>query len=152
MLQSSANMRRFVDSIIAGVVGFLWVMLALAFLVALFGIVNTIAMNVLEQTRELALLRAVAMTRRQMRRMIVCQAAMIGLIGLMPGTLAGAALAYWLNTGSLPTMGRSVKFDLYPHLLLATVAAALGMVLAAALIPAARAARLNIIAALKQDG
>ena len=65
----------------------------LGFVVAAFGIANTLTMNVLEQTRELALLRVVAMTRRQVRKMVLSQAGIIGLIGLVLGTLAGIGTA-----------------------------------------------------------
>ena len=57
-------------------------LLVLGFLVAAFGIANTLTMNVLEQTRQIALLRVVAMTRRQVRKLILSQAVIIGAIGL----------------------------------------------------------------------
>ena len=65
LLQSLAAVHRIVQGMLMGIVGGLWVLLALSFMVAAFGMVNTLTMNVLEQTRELALLRAVAMTRTQ---------------------------------------------------------------------------------------
>jgi putative ABC transport system permease protein len=151
LLQSQAATHRFIDTMINGAVGGLWVLLALCFLVASFGIVNTLTMNVLEQTRELALLRAVAMTRRQMRRMIICQAAIIGLIGLVPGAAAGAIWAYLINTGTLPMIGHPINFDVNPPMLALTFLSALAMVLIAALLPAIRASRLNVINALKQE-
>ena len=66
-----------------------WGLLALGFVVGSFGIANTLTMNVLEQTRELALLRVVAMTRRQVRRTIIAQAVIIGFIGLGLGVAGG---------------------------------------------------------------
>ncbi len=151
MLQSPANLHKFVNQLLAGLVGGLWVLLGLGFLVASFGIVNTLTMNVLEQTRELALLRAIAMTRRQLRRMIICQAAIIGLIGLVPGTLAGAVMAYLMNTGTLPIIGHPIQFHIQPQLVLATFFCALLMVLGAAWLPALRASRLKVISALKLE-
>ncbi len=151
LLQSKATANRYIDNKRNGAVGGLWVLLALCFVVASFGIVNTLTMNVLEQTRELALLRAVAMTRRQMRRMIICQAAIIGLIGLVPGAVAGVIFAYLINTGTLPMVGHPINFDVNPPMLALTFLSALVMVLLAALLPAIRASRLNVINALKQE-
>ena len=61
MLQSNAEFRARIHHMMAGVIGFLWLLLALVFVVASLGIVNTLTMNVLEQTREIAVLRAVAL-------------------------------------------------------------------------------------------
>ena len=66
----------------------LWGLLALGLIVGAFAVANTLTMNVLEQTRELALLRVVAMTRRQVRRTIFGQAIIIGLIGMTLGWAA----------------------------------------------------------------
>ena len=151
VLQSAASIHRLVNGMMWGVVGGLWVLLALALLVASFGIVNTLTMNVLEQTRELGLLRAVAMTRRQMRSMILCQALIMGLIGLAPGAIAGVLLAYLMNTGSLPMFGRPITFDINPALLVATLAGALLIVILASWAPALRASRMNVITALHQE-
>ncbi len=151
LFQSSASVFRMINGMMMGVVGGLWVLLALALLVASFGIVNTLTMNVLEQTREIGLLCAVAMTRRQMRWMILIQAAIIGLIGLFPGVLAGAVLAFLMNTGTLPLLGHPINFNLSPALLVVTFTGAIVMVLLAAWAPALRASRLNVIVALRQD-
>ena len=74
MLHSFADLSRMLDRMMGGVIGGLWAILALGFVVAAFGIANTLTMSVLEQTRELALLRVVAMTRRQVRRFVLSQA------------------------------------------------------------------------------
>ena len=63
----------------------LWGLLVLGLIVGAFAIANTLTMNVLEQTRELALLRVVAMTRWQVRKTILAQAIIIGVIGLTTG-------------------------------------------------------------------
>ena len=71
MLHSFTDLSRLLDTIVDGVVAGLWGLLVLGFLVAAFGIANTLTMNVLEQTREIALLRVVAMTRWQVRKLIL---------------------------------------------------------------------------------
>ena len=78
MLHSFADLPQHVDEMTAGVIASLWGLLALGLIVGAFGIANTLTMNVLEQTRELALLRVVAMTRWQVRKTILSQAAIIG--------------------------------------------------------------------------
>ena len=82
MIHSFADLRQRLDNLMTGVIASLWGLLAMGFVVGSFGIANTLTMNVLEQTRELALLRVVAMTRRQVRKTILAQAVIIGLIGL----------------------------------------------------------------------
>ena len=97
LLQSFADLRRRIDDLMTGVVAGLWGLLALGFIVGSFGIANTLTMNVLEQTRELALLRVVAMTRWQVRKTILAQAVIIGFIGLTLGVAGGIIGSYVSN-------------------------------------------------------
>ncbi len=151
LLQSYADLTGTIESMMAGVVGSLWGLLVLGVIVAAFGVVNTLGMNVLEQTRELGLLRVVAMTRAQVRKAIVAQAALLGLLGVTPGLLAGTAMAYVMNLATLPVIGHPVAFKLHPLLLLGGFLAAMTTVLAAAWIPAERAARLELVNALHYE-
>jgi putative ABC transport system permease protein len=151
MFQSYADLTQLIEGMMAGVVGSLWGLLVLGLVVAVFGVVNTLGMNVLEQTRELGLLRVVAMTRAQVRKAIVAQAAMLGLIGIVPGLLAAVAMAYMMNLSTLPVTGHPVAFTWHPLLLLAGFAVSMAMVVAAAWIPAERAARLQLSAALRYE-
>lgn len=148
LANSTADIINVVDNIILGIEGALWGVLVLGFVVAAFGVVNTLTMNVLEQTRELGLLRIVAMTRRQVRRTILVQAMIIGLIGLLPGVLAGTGVAYLMYLGTQPTTGHAIQFLFRPELLAASLAGALAIVIISALIPAERAARLDLVEAL----
>lgn len=151
MLHSSVELERILDGIMGGVVGCLWGLLVLGFVVAGFGIANTLTMNVLEQTRELAMLRVVAMTRRQIRKLVFAQAIIIGVIGLSLGTLAGVNTAYLISLCMMPLLGYPVPFVLHLPLLLGCSAAALAFVLGAACIPAERAARLDLLIALQYE-
>ncbi len=126
--------------------GLVYALLALAVLIALIGIVNTLMLSVLERTREIGLLRAVGMRRPQVRAMIRSEAVILAtfgaLIGIVIGTLIGLALVSALRQQgvtetSVPWL-RLVEF-----LVLAGV---LGLV--AASWPARRAARLDILAAI----
>jgi putative ABC transport system permease protein len=93
----------------------------------------------------------VAMTRWQVRKTILSQAAIIGLIGLATGTVGGIIGSYVINLCSLPLLGHAADFVLHPTLLAGCFAIGLVVVLAAALLPAERAARLNLLIALQYE-
>lgn len=151
LLQSYVDLVGFIEQMMKGVIGSLWALLALGFVIAAFGLVNTLAMNILEQTREIGVLRVVAMTRRQVRRTILAQATMMGLIGLTPGTLMGLLIARLINLSTLPTTGHAIPFVFRPWLLVICFAAAFVIVLGAAYLPAERAARLKLSDALQYE-
>lgn len=151
VLLSHSDIRATVDQFVRGAQWSLWALVWMGFLVASFGVVNTLTMNVLEQTRELGLLRIVAMTRSQVRRTVVLQALILGTVGLPPGILLGVGVAYVLNLAMMPSFGHPVEFHFYPGLLAATAAGALAIVLAAAAIPARRASRINVVEALHYE-
>jgi putative ABC transport system permease protein len=151
MFHSLAELRQRLEGIMNGVIASLWGLLALGFVVAAFGIANTLTMNVLEQTRELAMLRVVAMTRAQVRKTILSQAAIIGAIGLTAGIIGGVIGSYLTNVCMMAVLGHSVQFALHPELLAICFAAGIAIVIVAALLPAERAARLNLLIALQYE-
>jgi putative ABC transport system permease protein len=128
--------------------GIFYVLLALAVIVSLFGLVNALVLSTFERTRELGMLRAVGMTRRQLRRMVRHESIITAVLGAALGMAAGmgiAALAVlkWGDIGlafGLP-VGALVAF---------TVVAVLAGVLAAVL-PARRAARMDVLDALAYE-
>ncbi len=148
LLQSFSEIQQSIDHMMSGVVASLWAMVALGLVVAAFGVANTLTMNVLEQTRELGLLRILAMTRRQVRKMIVAQALMMGLIALVPGILAGVAVAYLINLSTMSIIGHAVEFTIHPLLMAAGLSIGFVIVVCAAWLPAERAARLDLNKAL----
>jgi len=126
----------------------LYVLLALSVVVSLFGMVNTLALSVFERTRELGLLRAVGMTRRQARRMIRHESVITALIGAVLGLPLGVFLA-GLVTAALRDEG--VVFSLpWLSLVAFTLIAAVAGVLAA-ILPARRASRLDVLKALQYE-
>lgn len=151
LLQSYTELVQFIESLMNGVIGSLWALLALGFVIASFGLVNTLAMNVLEQTRELGVLRVVAMTRGQVRKTILAQAIMMGLIGLTPGAVLGLAVAYCINLATLPFTGHAILFVFRPWLVVLCFVITLAIVLISALVPAERAARLKLSDALRHE-
>lgn len=151
MLQSYADLTTLIEGMMSGVVGSLWALLTLALLVASFGVFNMLAMNVLEQTRELGLLRAVGMTSRQVRLMVLSQAILLGIVGIIPGIVAGIAMSYLMNLATFPALGHQVEFTLSPWLVLAVAAAAFALVILASWLPASRAARIQPALSLRYE-
>lgn len=151
ILMSQGDIRHTVDQFVKGTEWSLWLLVLTGFVVGAFGVVNTLTMNVLEQTRELGLLRIVAMTKTQVRRTIVMQALIIGLVGLPLGILFGVGVAYVINLAMMPSFGHPVEFNLHPRMLLGTLVGALLIVLVAAIIPARRATRINVVEALHYE-
>jgi putative ABC transport system permease protein len=128
------------------IVNLIYVLLALAVIIALFGITNTLALSMVERTRELGLLRAVGMTRTQLRSMVRWEAVLIALFGTFGGLGVGTFFG-WAMFKALEDEGfRTFEVPLL-SLGVITLFAALFGVLAAAL-PARRAARLNVLDAI----
>jgi putative ABC transport system permease protein len=151
LLQSFAELLGLIDSMIAGVTGGLWVLLTLGLLVGALGVVNTLTMNVLEQTKELGMLRAIGMRHRQVVKTVLGQAAYLGIIGVVAGAVSGVSLARAFNVSLASTFGRYVPFAMRTTFLVALVLAGLAVVMLSALLPAWRAARLNAIQAMRSE-
>ena len=126
----------------------LYVLLSLSMVVSLFGIVNTVVLSVFERTRELGMLRAIGMTRRQARRMVRHESVITALIGAALGLPLGIALAA-LVTQALANEGVAFSLPLAPLLVFALIAVGAGLLAAA--LPARRASRLNVLEALQYE-
>ncbi len=131
------------------ILGIFYVLLGLAVIVSLFGIVNTLALSVLERTRELGMLRAVGMSRRQVRRMIRHESIVTALIGAVLGIAVGLFLAGARHDGAQrggPALRAAARLagrrsPWWPRV--AGVLAAIG--------PARRASRLDVLKALQYE-
>ncbi len=139
----------FIDNQISGlnsVLNILYVLLALSVIVSLFGIVNTLVLTVFERTRELGMLRAIGMTRRQVRRMIrhesIITALIGGVLGIVLGIVLGALLVARVDF---------IEFTLPIGSLIVFAIAAIIVGILAAIFPARRAARLNVLQALQYE-
>jgi putative ABC transport system permease protein len=151
LLQSNADFVGTVNQMVAGVVGLLWVLMALMFVVASLGVVNTLTMNVLEQTRELGVLRALGMKRVQVAKVILSQALALGVTGLIPGAVAGVVLAWLMNLAWHPQTGLAVPLRLRAPLILGALVLAPAVAVVASIFPARRAARMRVIEALQYE-
>ena len=125
------------------------ILLALAILIAVLGVVNTLALSVLERTRELGLLRAIGLGRAQTMRMVTVEAVVISVFGALLGVAVGAGLG--------AAVVRALESDGITQLTLPWTEMGTYLVLAglvgvvAAVLPAIRAARLNVLGAIAHD-
>jgi putative ABC transport system permease protein len=133
-------------SFLSNILNILYVLLALSVVVSLFGIVNTLVLTVFERTRELGMLRAIGMTRRQVRRMIRYESVITALIGAVLGIILGIVLA-----GLLVWRVDFIDFAVPVGQLIVFAIAAVIVGIIAAIFPARRAARLNPLQALQYE-
>ena len=129
-------------------VGFFYVLLALAIVISLLGIVTTLALSIHERTRELGMLRAVGMSRRQVRTMVRYESVITALIGAILGTVLGVIFASLLAV-PLSDEGFELSYPIGTLLILLVLAALAGVL--AAIFPARRAARLDVLRALAYE-
>ena len=127
----------------------IYALLALSVVIAVLGIVNTLALSVFERTREIGLLRAVGMTRRQLRRMITVESISTAVFGAVLGMVLGLVLGITVQYG-VRSQGLEVLSIPWLSLVAVLIAAAVaGMV--AAVLPAWRATRLDVLRAITAD-
>jgi len=129
-------------------VAFFYVLLALAVVISLLGIVTTLALSIHERTRELGMLRAVGMSRRQVRTLVRYEAVITALIGAILGTVLGVIFAT-LVSQPLADEGFELSYPFGTLIILLVLAALAGVI--AAIWPARRAARLDLLRALAYE-
>jgi len=147
-LQTKAEFADVRQKEIKDMLSVLYVLLSLSMVVSLFGMVNTVVLSVFERTRELGMLRAIGMTRRQARRMVRHESVITALIGAALGLPLGIALA-GLVTQALADEGVAFSLPLAPLVVFALIAVGAGLLAAA--LPARRASRLNVLEALQYE-
>ena len=148
-VENQAEFRQTQETQITGFIRVIQVLIGLSFFIALIGIINTLSLSVFERTREIGLLRSVGMTRRQLRRSIYWEALIVavfgGLLGVTVGTVFGVATTLALPESFVQTLA-------VPWLDLAffvAISAIAGLV--AAILPALRAGRMNILDAIAHE-
>jgi putative ABC transport system permease protein len=128
--------------------GIVYALLGLAIVIALIGIANTLSLSVLERTRELGLLRAVGMTRRQLKRTIRIEAGIIAVFGTLMGLVIGILFAVALTIAIAAENPGLLQFRLPIVQLVVIVVVATGAGIVAAVLPARRAARMDVLEAV----
>jgi putative ABC transport system permease protein len=128
--------------------GLVFALLLLAIVISLFGIANTLALSIHERTRELGMLRAIGMSRRQVRTMIRYEAVITALIGAILGMILGVIFAF-LIAQPLKDEGFTISYPIGSLILLLVAAALLGVL--AAIQPARRASRLDVLESLQYE-
>lgn len=150
-MQSNAELRSQLDQLINGVVGSLWGLLAIGVAIAAIAIANTLTMSMLEQTRELGLLRIVGLTQNQLRKLVAGQALFLGVFAAIGGALAGITTALVIHLCSVPLLGYAPRFVLEPWLVAVNTVGCVIVALAAAWFPARRAVQLNLLEAIAYE-
>ena len=133
-------------SVLKNILNILYVLLALSVVVSLFGIVNTLVLTVFERTREIGMLRAIGLTRRQTRQMIRHESVITALIGAVLGIVLGLVLG-----GLLTARVDEIVFVVPGTQLIVFTIAAIFVGIVAAIFPARRAAKLNPLEALHYE-
>lgn len=123
--------------------------LGLALVIALVGITNTLALSVFERTREIGLLRAVGMTRRQLRRAIRWEAAIVAVFGALLGIAVGVAFGVAATLAIPDTFVKEIAIPVRTLLIFLVVSALAGII--AAILPARRAGRMNVLDAISHE-
>jgi putative ABC transport system permease protein len=121
-------------------------MVALAVIIALIGIANTLALSVFERTRELGLIRAVGMSRRQLRRMVRLEAALVATFGATLGVGLGLLFGFGIVQALPASFASQLAVPIVPIVVVVLVAALAAV--AAAWLPARRASRLDVLKAI----
>jgi putative ABC transport system permease protein len=148
-VQSRAQFEASQSAQVNQLLGLVYALLALAVVIALIGIVNTLMLSVFERTHEIGLLRAVGMKRRQVRAMIRSESVILAVFGAIIGIVVGTGLGIAL-VSSLHSQGINDTVVPISNLVIFLILAALLGLLAASW-PARRAARLDVLAAIAAD-
>ncbi|MGZ6645587.1 MAG: ABC transporter permease, partial [Solirubrobacteraceae bacterium] len=124
----------------------IYALLALAIIVSLFGIVNTLVLSISERTRELGMLRAIGTSRKQVKRIVRWEAVITSLIGAVLGVIMGVVLAVLFTR---PLDDFTLSIPVFTLLLLLVLAGVAGV--GAAALPARRASKLDVLQALAYE-
>ncbi|MFD9033710.1 ABC transporter permease [Streptomyces sp. NPDC059567] len=148
-VQNQADYKQDLKDQVGQLLNIVYGLLALAIIVAVLGVVNTLALSVVERTREIGLMRAIGLSRRQLRRMIRLESVVIALFG----ALLGLALGMGWGTAAqklLALEGLGVLEIPWPTILTVFIGSAF-VGLFAALVPAFRAGRMNVLNAIATE-
>ncbi|WP_019886992.1 ABC transporter permease [Streptomyces purpureus] len=148
-VQNQADFKQDLKDQVGQLLNIVYGLLALAIIVAVLGVVNTLALSVVERTREIGLMRAIGLSRRQLRRMIRLESVVIALFGALLGL--GLGMGWGTSAQRLLALeGLGVLEIPWPTILTVFVGSAF-VGLFAALVPAFRAGRMNVLGAIATE-
>ncbi len=149
--QSLSDLKTMIRSMVEAITSRLFLILILALVIAAFAIVNSLTMNVIEQTRYLGLLRVVGLLQSQAFGLFLCQAVFLGAMGIVPGVLVGIVMSYLTTNTFGGVTDHGVEFVVAPELLAGYLVCGLVLSMFAAILPATRAARLRPLEAIHEE-
>jgi putative ABC transport system permease protein len=144
-----ADYKQLVHDQIVVLLYLVYALLGLAILIAVLGVVNTLALSVVERTREIGLLRAIGLSRRQLRRMIRLESVVIAVFGALLGLALG--LVWGVCTQRVLALQGMTALAIPWDTVVAVVVGSAVVGVAAALLPALRASRMNVLAAIAHE-
>lgn len=151
LVETTESIRSQSRAQLAGFFGLAYAILGVAAVIGMLGLANTLVVSVITRTRELGVLRSVGTLRRQVRGMVLVEAATLALVAFVLAVPLAAVLTAGLIDGQRAALGFTIDF-LYPWgLLLPLGTTVLLLAAAASLIPARRAGRLEVVAALRVE-
>jgi predicted lysophospholipase L1 biosynthesis ABC-type transport system permease subunit len=150
-IQLGSDMRRGVEQTIAGVTSGIWSVIFISFLTGGFGIATTLAMNIIEQSRDFSLIRIVGASRRQMLITVLTQAWLIGIIGIFYGIIGGATTVFIIVLCSEALLGYQPEFHWDYTLMLLSIFGTFIIVTLAAFFPAWKASKINPVEHLSYE-
>ncbi|MFF7353617.1 ABC transporter permease [Streptomyces filipinensis] len=148
-VRDQSDYKQLVHNQIAVLLYLVYALLGLAIVIAVLGVVNTLALSVVERTREIGLLRAIGLGRRQLRRMIRLESVVIAVFGAVLGLALGLVWGVCMQQ-VLALRGLTALAFPWPTIVTVVIGAAVVGVVAA-LLPALRASRMNILAAIAHE-
>ncbi|MET9834298.1 ABC transporter permease [Streptomyces sp. NPDC006385] len=144
-----ADYKELVHDQIAVLLYLVYALLGLAIIIAVLGVVNTLALSVVERTREIGLLRAIGLARRQLRRMIRLESVVIAVFGAVLGLALG--LVWGVCTQQVLALQGMTALAIPWGTIVAVVIGSAVVGVVAALLPALRASRMNVLAAIAHE-
>ncbi|MBO1332403.1 ABC transporter permease [Streptomyces sp. VRA16 Mangrove soil] len=148
-VRDQSDYKKLIHDQIAVLLYLVYALLGLAIVIAVLGVVNTLALSVVERTREIGLLRAIGLARRQLRRMIRLESVVIAVFGAVLGLTLG--LIWGVAAHQVLALAGMTALAIPWSTIVAVVIGSVLVGLAAALLPALRASRMNVLAAIAHE-